>query len=126
MAAIDMMRTFKEQAAAARAAGLKRFIADRQCRHDHVERRADDKGMCIACYYLRHSNRFVLLQSRTRVITPAKPPRGAPGSEKRQVPARNPRRKIAGCSEMQGAILRLVPPRPWLPRSGQFYKRCRE
>jgi hypothetical protein len=28
----------------ARAAGLKRFIADRPCRHGHMERRADDKG----------------------------------------------------------------------------------
>jgi hypothetical protein len=47
------MRTFKEQAAQARAAGLKRFIADRPCRHGHLERRADDKGTCIACNYLR-------------------------------------------------------------------------
>jgi hypothetical protein len=54
-----MMRTFKEQAAAARAAGLKRFIADRPCRHGHVERRADDKGTCVACHYLRHSTRIV-------------------------------------------------------------------
>jgi hypothetical protein len=49
-----MMRTFKEQAAAARAAGLKRFIADRPCRRGHLERRADDKGTCIACNYLRY------------------------------------------------------------------------
>jgi hypothetical protein len=48
-----IMRTFKEQAAQARAAGLKRFIADRPCRHGHLERRADDKGTCIACNYLR-------------------------------------------------------------------------
>jgi hypothetical protein len=48
------MRTFKEQAAAARAAGLKRFIADRPCRHGHLERRADSQGTCIACKYLRY------------------------------------------------------------------------
>ena len=47
------MRTVKEQAAQARAAGLKRFIADRPCRHGHVERRADDKGTCVVCHYLR-------------------------------------------------------------------------
>ena len=47
------MRTVKEQAAHARAAGLKRFIADRPCRHGHVERRADDKGTCVVCHYLR-------------------------------------------------------------------------
>jgi hypothetical protein len=39
------MRTVKEQAAQARAAGLKRLIADRPCRHGHMERRADDKGV---------------------------------------------------------------------------------
>jgi len=49
------MRTIKEQAAEVRAAGLRRFIADRRCRHSHLERRADGKGMCIACNYLRHS-----------------------------------------------------------------------
>ena len=48
-----IMRTVKEQAAQARAAGLKRFIADRPCRHGHMERRADDKGTCLACHYLR-------------------------------------------------------------------------
>jgi hypothetical protein len=40
-----VMRTVKEQAAQARAAGLKRLIADRPCRHGHMERRADDKGV---------------------------------------------------------------------------------
>jgi len=54
-----IMRTVKEQAAQARAAGLKRFIADRPCRHGHMERRADDKGTCIVCHYLRHSLRIV-------------------------------------------------------------------
>jgi len=49
------MRTIKEQAAEVRAAGLRRFIADRRCRHGHLERRADGEGMCIACNYLRHS-----------------------------------------------------------------------
>jgi hypothetical protein len=49
-----IMRTFKEQAAAARASGLKRFIADRPCRHGHLERRADRQGTCIACSYLRY------------------------------------------------------------------------
>jgi hypothetical protein len=49
------MRTIKEQAAEVRAAGLRRFVADRRCRHGHLERRADGKGMCIACNYLRHS-----------------------------------------------------------------------
>jgi len=48
------MRTFKEQAAAARAAGLKRFIADRPCLHGHLERRADRQGTCIGCVYLRY------------------------------------------------------------------------
>jgi hypothetical protein len=37
------MRTVKEQAAQARAAGQKRFIADRPCRHGHMERRPEDK-----------------------------------------------------------------------------------
>ena len=48
-----VMRTVKEQAAQARATGLKRFIADRPCRHGNMERRADDKGTCLACSYLR-------------------------------------------------------------------------
>jgi hypothetical protein len=47
------MPTVKEQAAKARAAGLKRFIADRPCRHGHMERLANDKGTCVACNYLR-------------------------------------------------------------------------
>jgi len=55
-----------------------------------------------------------------RMSTPANPPHGAPRSEKRQAPARNPRRKIAGRSGMKGAILKLVPRRPWLLRVGQF------
>jgi hypothetical protein len=52
------MRSFKEQAAQARAAGLKRFIADRPCKHGHLERRADTKGTCAACTYLRNSARI--------------------------------------------------------------------
>ena len=51
---LHIMRTFKEQAAAARAAGLKRFIADRPCRHGHLERRTDRQGTCIGCNYLRY------------------------------------------------------------------------
>jgi hypothetical protein len=54
-----MVRTAKEQAAKARAAGLKRFIADRPCQHGHLERRADARGTCITCHYLRHSPRIV-------------------------------------------------------------------
>jgi len=47
--------TIKEQAATARAAGLKRFTADRPCKRGHVVRRADAKGTCITCDYLRNS-----------------------------------------------------------------------
>jgi hypothetical protein len=47
--------TIKEQAATARAAGLKRFTADRPCKRGHVVRRADAKGTCVTCDYLRNS-----------------------------------------------------------------------
>jgi hypothetical protein len=59
------MRTVKEQAAQARAAGQKRFIADRPCRHGHMERRADDKGTCLACNYLRFRPRVRSLLTAT-------------------------------------------------------------
>jgi hypothetical protein len=49
------MPTVKEQAAAARAAGLREFICDRPCRKGHVLRRADGKATCVACNYLRNS-----------------------------------------------------------------------
>jgi hypothetical protein len=50
--------TIKEQAAAARAAGLKRFTADRPCKRGHVARRADAQGTCITCDYLRNSAQY--------------------------------------------------------------------
>jgi hypothetical protein len=59
-----VMRTVKKQAAQARAAGLKRFIADRPCRHGHMERRADDKGTCLACSYLRLGPLYDLARPR--------------------------------------------------------------
>ena len=49
------MRTVKEQAAAARVAGLQEFVCDQPCRNGHVIRRADAKGTCMACNYLRTS-----------------------------------------------------------------------
>jgi hypothetical protein len=50
--------TIKEQAAAARAAGLTRFIADRPCKRGHVERRTDAQATCVTCDYLRNSAQY--------------------------------------------------------------------
>ena len=52
------MRSVREQAAVARAAGLQEFICDRPCKNGHVIRRADAKGTCIGCNYLRNSARI--------------------------------------------------------------------
>jgi hypothetical protein len=55
--------TIKEQAATARAAGLKRFTADRPCKRGHVVRRADAQGRCITCDYLRNSPQYPARQT---------------------------------------------------------------
>ena len=41
------MKTVKQQAAEARAAGRKRFLADQPCQYGHRER--DGRGRCIGC-----------------------------------------------------------------------------
>jgi hypothetical protein len=43
------MKSVKQRAAEARAAGLKRFISDRPCQYGHYERHANGKGTCVAC-----------------------------------------------------------------------------
>jgi hypothetical protein len=43
------MKTVKQQAAEARAAGDKRFISDRPCRRGHYERYAHKQGTCVDC-----------------------------------------------------------------------------
>ena len=53
-----VMRTVKERAAAARVSGLQESICDRPCRNGHAIRRADAKGTCIVCNYLRTSARI--------------------------------------------------------------------
>jgi hypothetical protein len=55
--------TIKEQAAAARAAGLTRFSADRPCKRGHVERRTDAQATCITCDYLRRSAQYPARQT---------------------------------------------------------------
>jgi hypothetical protein len=57
------MPTIKEQAAVARAAGFKRFTADRPCKRGHFERRTDTRGTCIACDYLRNSTQYPACQT---------------------------------------------------------------
>jgi hypothetical protein len=59
------MPTIKEQAAAARAAGLTRFIADRPCKRGHVERRTDAQATCVACDYLRNSAQYPSHQTQS-------------------------------------------------------------
>jgi hypothetical protein len=43
------MKSVKQEAAEARAAGDKRFISERPCRYGHPERYADKQGKCVDC-----------------------------------------------------------------------------
>ena len=58
-------------------------------------------------------------QSRLDKIIPAGRRRGALRQEMQQVPARNPRRKIDGCTGMQVVIPELVRQQPLLRRGAR-------
>ena len=47
------MTTLKQQAAEARAFGLKRFTSEQPCRYGHNVRLADRHGACETCFRLR-------------------------------------------------------------------------
>jgi hypothetical protein len=56
------MKTLKQQATQARAAGRKSFRAVRPCRYGHYER--DLRGACVAC--TRHLRSALRLSNRSR------------------------------------------------------------
>jgi hypothetical protein len=65
------MRTVKEQAAAARAAGLKNLFAIVLAKTAMFLRRADAEGTCRTCKYLRNSPRVSRSPLRKLILRPS-------------------------------------------------------
>jgi hypothetical protein len=59
------MRTLKQQARQAKAAGRKSFLADRPCRYGHYERTLG--GACLAC--TRHLRSALRVSNQRRVAS---------------------------------------------------------
>jgi hypothetical protein len=59
------MKTLKQQAALAKAAGRKSFLAERPCRYGHYERNLG--GACLAC--TRHLRSALRLSNQRRTAS---------------------------------------------------------